>query len=211
MLSVTILSASAKTITCWSCDDVTGSWGSSEIVAMAEGKVNGAASVVQQASGNAAPNIICYSLKNEAVGKEPLDLSAPEVLTEGYLHLYVYISDIDEVILAEGNSVLELSSNGEKCVRWQLYDKVKEGWNELTLKFSEAAIDEGTEMNKISDLRIFQYGYNFTLAVDEITVHLPGEEEPILPPATGSFLLPVILLSAAAGAITLSAARKKAQ
>ena len=206
-----LIGVSAKTLVYWTADDTTGSWGSTEVSAMETGKVKGAVSVTQEVTGaQAAPNIICYSLKGEAVGKEPLDLSAPEVITEGYVHLYVYISDIDEVILAEGNSVLELSSDGVKCFRWQLYDKLNEGWKELTLKFSDAQVDEGTEKDKISDMRIFQYGYSFTLAVDDITIFVPGEDEPEpTNPGTGSAVLPAILLCVTAGIAVTAASRKK--
>ncbi len=209
LASVMLIGVSAKKIAYWTADDTTGAWGLGTLTAMT-GKVNGAVSYSQTVTGDPSPAIICYSLKGEAVGKEPLDLSAPEVMTEGYVHLWVYVSDMDEVITAPNNAILELSADGIHCVRWDIHDLLDEGWTELTLKFSDAKVDEGTELNKISDMRIFQYGYNFTFAVDDITIVVPGEDDPEpTNPGTGNAVLPAILLCAAAGIAVAAASRKK--
>lgn len=208
MISVMAIVAFAGTVTVWSADSTEGSWGAPGVVELVDGPNGGkAVSMVLSVDGaDAQPNIICYAFPGS-----PIDLSAADVMAEGSVHLWVYVSDTAEIISAPLNSVIEFSAEGLHCIKWNIHEKItKNGWNEITLKFSDALVDEGTNLSSIQQMRIFQYGFNFTLAVDDITITAPslGGSADTPNPGTGNMFLFAVLLCGAAGTAVAVKRRK---
>ena len=209
MISVMAIVAFAGTVTIWSADSTEDSWGAPGAVELVDGPNGGkAVSMVLSVDGaNAQPNVICYAFPGS-----PIDLSAVDVMAEGSVHLWVYVSDTAEIISAPMHAILEFSEDGVHCIKWQLHEKItKNGWNEIILKFSDAIVDEGTNLSSIQQMRIFQYGFNFTLAVDDITITAPslGGSADTPNPGTGNMILFSVLLCGAAGIAVTVVAKKK--
>ena len=110
---------------------------------------------------------------------------------EGYAHLWLYISDIDQVT---GGQV-ELCSGNEADVgetSWNLLEwDLTNGWNELYLPFSQAnQVGGGTDFSKFNFMRVYVLSNTDQLVgVDYITLSktAPAKADPIDP--DGNYVL----------------------
>ncbi len=162
------LSVGAKSLMMWDCETTEHSWSDGDLL-VTTGK-NGNAVGREIDAFSMAANIICHEW-NDA----PLDISEYYNNADGYVHVWVYVSDADEIEVGTGLGQFELYC-GEANVTWQVSELLSTGWNELTLKFSDGALSGDFNPASVNSFRIFQYGYSFAMYVDEMEVVIPGSE-----------------------------------
>ena len=129
--------------------------------------------------------------------------------------MWIYVSDVDEIGTDCAIELNDITSTG-KALRFPLdTTTLKNGWNEYSCKVADATPDDGVDITKIASMRIFIYGYSFTLAVDDMAIILPGEEEggegqgEVTPP-TADYISVAVVCAVVAGA-ALVFTKKKAR
>ncbi len=221
------LSVGAKSLTMWDCETTEHSWSDGDLF-ITDGKTGKAVGREIDAFSMAA-NIICHEWL-----ESPIDISEYYNNDDGALHVWVYISDAEEIEVGQGLGVFEIYSNAEadgtlNYFSWQVSDILSTGWNELTLKFKDGVNSNNFNPAAVNQMRLFQYGYSFAMYIDEMEVVIPesgnnqqeenqgnenqGNENQgggDTSPATAD-ALSVVLACAAVAGLGILVARKKAR
>lgn len=72
-----------------------------------------------------------------------------------YLQFWYYVSDINKFAT---NNQFEIGSGGKNDIdefNWNLTGKINNGWNQVTLKFSDAGINGNPDINNLNWLRVY--------------------------------------------------------
>lgn len=108
----------------------------------------------------------------------PVDIS--DYADDGYLHFYLYVSDVSDVGIAGGlvQFRIELSSagiNDSQELQWDIkaHQTLQNGWNEIFLPLSAAGKTGTIDLSAVNFIRIYPtaaHGADLVVLVDEISV-----------------------------------------
>ena len=169
LTSVMALSAYAAPAVLWAAEDLTNAWSVDANFEVGEGVVGNAVFHKQEAN-DMSPNIICCQWSDNPV-------NASAYAENGYLHVYVYISNIDEISIGQGTAEIEIYDVAGNYYAWHISDyEYENGWNELKLNLADAHT-KNADLTNIAQTRLFQYGFNFTIGIDQLEIVIPGDEE----------------------------------
>ncbi len=150
-------------------DTLNGTWGNDLVLQTGESPVGDS----HIRTGAAPSSVVCASFM------PAVDIRGYEHL--GYAHLWLYVEDVSKVV----DGQIELTSSGlsdDAETAWILTPAMlKNGWNELTLPFSDAVLTGSTDYSGVNYMRVY---LNFTepaaFGLDEVSVG--GVKTNIVPP-----------------------------
>lgn len=155
--------------------------------------------------------------QDEGGAQKTIDISELFNNPNAYLHCWVYIEDIEEANPGGGNSEIQFFNSlidGEGAffvIHSGDDDGLKNGWNELTFKASDARLtSEKFDPSKVMSCRLLQYTYTNKVMLDDLKVVIPeasGSEEPT--PATADFTAIAVVCAALAGAALVICKKSK--
>ena len=194
------IGASAKTVSIFAFDSLDHTW-SDAAVELMTGKVGNAVGRTID-SINYTPCIVCAEWV-----ENPIDFTGYRQNADATLHMWIYVSDVDEIGTDCAIELNDINSTG-KALRFPLdTTALKNGWNEYSCKVADATPDDGVDITKIASMRVFIYGYSFTLAVDNLEIVLPGEDEEVTPP-TADYISVAVVCAVVAGAALVFTKKK---
>ncbi|MBR6427692.1 MAG: hypothetical protein IKS28_07695 [Clostridia bacterium] len=214
MVMMLAIGVSAKELVLMSGDTLDNTW-AEQALTLEQGKVG---------------NAICDTF--DSISEHPAQLCFHQGVTDGvyntvdiseymnnpdaYLHMWVYIEDIDEALLEGGQSYIHFGNGmlGGPQINFYIGQYLKDGWTELNIKLSDGVADAGFDPTKIDAGRYVQYGYTNKVMLDDVKLVIPesgsqGGDDPVTPP-TADYISVAVICAAVAGA-ALVFTKKKAK